>query len=149
MSSYVGRIAAGGMGGFLNPPGHPEHDWHVEGYRGDCASLSSCVNSTASDWSERVRKQAAAKLADWVKLPLSSPAVDDWVRQVLGYFRGCYVGADGNRIADKLHMFAHPPGTELANAATHAGVLFILDFYPDYLPQQADFDSAYWGTRPE
>src|SRR5690349_1630197 len=82
-----GSIVKEGMGGFLNPPGHPEHTMSVVGYRFS-ESLSAAVNDENLD--PALRAEAKQILDDW---EANKPPIDrDWVHSVLGYFRGCYQG---------------------------------------------------------
>ena len=145
-------VVSGGMGGFLCPPGHPEHSFHVEAdlnrrpeNRGGI-SLSSALNE---DWIHvTVCAKVARLLGDWEcsKLPLTNPAVQDWIHQVLGYFKTAYLPASGSRnVADLRFTKNLDP---LENADIHAGVAFIRDYYPAYQPTAADFAAAYWGTKP-
>jgi len=147
-----GRIVSGGMGAFLNPPTHPEHFRHVETdlrrkpeNRG-MMSLSAAVDA---EWlSDAVRSAARVELRQWDPLPLSHPDVQEWIEQVLGYFKGCYRGPGdepGGWHAGKLVI---APGRDpLANPADHAGVNLIRKYYPDYVPTREDFAGAHWGSK--
>ena len=151
-----GVIASGGMGGFLNPPGHPEHTHHIETdldkrpqNRGGM-SLSSAV---ACDWLSPAARADAQRLLDqWQenRPALESPEVQEWIRQVLGYFRGCYRG-DGPEPecwnADKLGILK--AGDAARPNEEHAGVHLIRKYYPDFTPTGEQFSEAYWGTKPE
>lgn len=149
MKLEKGRVVNSGMGGFLNPPGHPEHDWHVETdlrrrleNRGGMA-LSSAVDCKWLD--EATRKAAADKLASWEPLPLYDPATKDWIYQVLGYFQNCY-GSD--HVPDgwnASNLDIRKEFDPMDDPDHHAGVHFIRRFYPDYVPCDDDFDLAYWG----
>lgn len=97
-----------GMGGFMAPPGHPDHFYEVRGYwpRGDravnvarrreadsCSSVSSVVADEYSEYPEHV-KDRAKKILDSAELTCS----EAWVRSVYGYFRNSYSpdGTDRN-----------------------------------------------------
>jgi hypothetical protein len=73
--------------------------------------------------------------------------VQEWVLQVLGYFSGCYNFStdEGGWNADKLtiDMFVHP----MKAIDYHAGVHRIRKYYPDFMPTQAQFNIAHWGTE--
>ncbi len=150
-----GKIANGGAGGFINPPGHPEHDWHVETdlrrrpENRSAMSLSYAVDSPLLD--EATRAAAAMMLADWIvsKPPLTDPAVVDWIRQCLGYYAGCF-NFQGNEAGWHCQNLTIDSDVDpLENAEFHAGVHRIREFYPDYTPCRLDFLRAYWGTKPE
>jgi hypothetical protein len=148
------RIIQTGMGGFLNPPGHPEHKLFVETdlrrrpeNRGG-TSLSAAEVCEYID--QETRTEAARLLADWEhsKPPLDTPDIRDWVAHVLGYFRNCYIGM-GDRPWDAANLRIMPDADPLLNADIHAGVHFIRQFYPEYQPTAADFEAAYWGQKPD
>jgi len=133
------HIRNDGMGGFLNPPTHPEHYYSVE-----TTSSSMCLTSAATDECLRPKVRAAAikMLADWRKPNLCD--VQEWVYQVLGYFRNCYKGTgDHPWNAGNLTITPiHPDGVE-----AHAGVHLIRKYYPDFQPTARQFNRAYWGTK--
>src|SRR6202040_3483758 len=83
-----------GCGGFLCPPGHPMHTFSVyEGPRGNPRSITSLESAADASWlSDKVRTEAKALLDayDTTKPALESPEVQEWLYQLLGYFRGCY-----------------------------------------------------------
>lgn len=146
----AGLVRSGGCGGFLNPPTHPEHDWHVETdlnrsprNRGSM-SLSYAVKCEWLD--ETTRASAQRRLDSWVRPALNSPEVVGWIRQVLGYFKWCYKG-DGETPwnADKLRIL--PAADPLLNADIHAGVNFIRKYYPEFVPTADDFAAARWGRK--
>lgn len=142
-----GSIVRGGMGGFLNPPGHPEHDWHVESGAGwrSSASLSHAVETEYL--SDELRREAAAKLAEWDadKLPLDAPEVVAWVRSVLGYFANCYAG-EGPTPWRAGSLKIERGRDPMISPADHAGVNMIRNFYPEFTPTAADFANAKWGS---
>ncbi len=145
-----GRIVASGMGGFLNPPGHPEHTHHVETElrrrpenRGGM-SLRSAVEST---WlASETRNAARRMLESW---NANRPPIDpEWVRSVLGYFRGCYRNPEaGDKQWHASDMVIDAARDPMANASDHAGVNLIRGFYPDYQPTAEDFAQAQWGRK--
>jgi hypothetical protein len=154
-----GRIVNSGVGGFLNPPGHPEHTHSVETdlrrkpeNRGSM-SLSYAVKSQWLD--SGTFAEAMTLLLAWAvnKLPLTAPAVKDWILQCLGYFRGCYNFRFGGTPADneagwEAGNLTIDQGLDpMKNADFHAGVHHIREFYPDYTPRAVDFQRAYWGKQ--
>jgi hypothetical protein len=152
-----GRIVSEGMGGFLCPPGHPEHSYSVETdlrrrpWNRGRMSLSCAVDC---EWLDPVtREQAKVKLGLWYDYGrpcLGLPEMQDWIRQILGYFRGCYrnpeAGAEqwnaGNLIIDQDR-------NPLDKPEDHAGVNLIRRYYPEYAPTAEEFAGAYWGKKPE
>lgn len=152
----IGGTPKHGMGGFLNPPGHPEHTHHVETdlrrkpeNRGSM-SLSSAVECAWLD--PFTRAEAKRLLAQWQenRPALKSPEVQDWIRQVLGYFRNSYRGEGPEPecwYAEKLRILK--PGDEARPNEEHAGVHLIGKYYPEYVPTAEHFAEAYWGTKPE
>ena len=89
-----------GMGGFMAPPGHPDHFYEVRGYwpRGDRAvnvarrreadsygSLSGVLENDRNEYPASVQDQAQ-RIMDRAELVCS----EAWVQQVYGYFRDSY-----------------------------------------------------------
>ncbi len=160
MKTEKGRIVGRGMGGFLNPPGHPEHTHSVETdlrrrpeNRGGM-SLSSAVECEYLD--RATRRAARLMIYGWDKKKpgIENPAhpeLREWVYQVLGYFRGCYQGPGHETEcwnADKLMIHKGADTLPGADWNKHAGVHLIRKYYPEYEPKMADFERAYWGTKP-
>jgi len=150
-----GQIVHPGMGGFLNPPTHPEHEWHVQTdlrrrpHNRGGMSLSAATEAT---WLDAATRSAAKKmLKDWKPPAPNNPEIVDWRQQVLGYFRNMYrnPNAPKNEQWNASVMIVDRDRDPIANADDHAGVHFIRKFYPDYVPTEADFGGAYWGSRPE
>lgn len=140
-----------GMGGFLNPPTHPEHTNSVEidldkrkENRG-CMSLSAAVEC---EWlSDTTRAWAKELLDGWKKPNINSPEVKKWIRQVLGYFKNCYKGAGEEPEcwhAGKLDIVPED-SLQLHPIDEHAGVHFIRQYYPEYVPTEQEFKEAKWG----
>jgi hypothetical protein len=151
-----GRIVQSGMGGFLNPPGHPEHtqsvetDLHRRPENRGGMSLSAAV---ACDWLDDATRAAARTiLKTWEanKPALNNPEVQEWVRQVLGYFRGCYRNPEAGAEewnAGKLTI--DQKRNPLDKPEDHTGVNLIREFYPEFVPTAEQFGEAYWGKKPE
>jgi hypothetical protein len=153
-----GQIVREGMGGFLNPPGHPEHSYSVETDLHRPANDRSAMSLSAAvdcEWLDDATRQAARDiLARWRendRLCLGLPEVKDWIQQVLGYFKGCYSNPeiDGPEAwhADKLQINAK--ANPMAFSYCHAGVHLIRKYYPEYEPTAEDFAEAYWGRKTE
>lgn len=151
-ATQKGNIVPGGMGGFLNPPGHPKHSFHVETdlRRRPDNRTHVCLSSAADcKWLSRETRHAARRLLNqWRRQrpELNDPIVQDWICHVLGYFRSCYVRPYCDRSADRLLISRDLD--PLANSHMHAGVAFIRDFYPEFHPDAKHFSGAYWGKKP-
>lgn len=139
-----------GMGGFLNPPGHPEHNWSVRTRNdGSCYSLSYAANSDGMPVSNAAKTAAQTKLNEWQPLPLNAPETKKWICQILGYFNGCYQGNPElgeeswhtNRIVIDREKTLDP----VVNQNIHCGVHFIRKWYPGYVATEEDFRLAKWG----
>jgi hypothetical protein len=147
----VGRLARGGAGGFLNPPTHPEHDWHIETdlrRRPENRGFMALNSAIDCDWlADGTRASARRKLAEWVRPALDSPEVQAWIHQVLGYFRGCYQGnADLGEKSWHVSNLKIDNRDPMTSVDTHAGVRLIRKYYPEFLPTAEHFAKAKWGT---
>lgn len=151
--------AARGSGSFLDPPTYPTHSYGIEldtnrrpENRGS-AGLTAALDEGNGYLSPETRAEARRILDVWQPPALDSEEISDWVAQVLGYFRNCYRGVDagpygrGEWAAESLQI--EPETDPVLNADLHAGVHHIRKFYPDFVPTAADFERAYWGTKPE
>lgn len=71
-----GRIVREGIGGFLNPPTHPEHTFSMQTdlRRRPENRGSMCLSAAAAcEWLDSAARNQAAKLLDeWRALPLES-----------------------------------------------------------------------------
>lgn len=141
------------MGGFLNPPGHPEYAYSVESdlrRRPENRSRMSLSYAADCEWLNRdTRHQARKLLNQWSKNrpTLNDPAIQDWICNILGYFRHCYVKPYGtNRAGDLLIDANRNP---LRFAHEHAGIQYIRRFYPEFHPGARHFAGAYWGERKQ
>lgn len=155
MRLLKGTLTNQGMGGFLNPPTHPEHEWSIIEVNGrknpenlEAQSLSGVIGE-GSIWDGFTRGAAKAKLKNWQPLPIDDPAVQDWIQQVLGYFRGCYANPElpepGRWNASTLLISSERDPLEWADL--HAGVRLIRKYYPEFQPTREQFAEAYWGMK--
>lgn len=153
----VSREAAG-SGSFLDPPTYPTHGLGIlldtnrkPENRGWCSLTVVLEHEDEYGWiSPETRAEARRILEAWEAPPIESEPIRDWIHQVLGYFRACYKGPDGPRgpwAAEALEI--DHERDPVAHADDHAGVHLIRRFYPDYVPTTADFERAYWGSKPE
>lgn len=141
-----------GAGGFLNPPGHPEHVYSVHGYRGrsrEASSITSLSAAVACEWvSDEARAEAKALLDAWTEANRGTTPPVAWVRSVLGYFRHMYRWRD--RADPKAwhvsELLADSKRDPVENADDHAGVNLIRRFYPEFTPTADDFAQARWGS---
>lgn len=141
-----GKIIHEGAGGFLCPPTHPMHKWSVKSSYGD--TFFMCLETAAYDspWlNADTRVRAKQILAAWKPLPITDVSVQDWIRQVLGYFRNCYQAENGSWKAGELRILKQG---EALPYDKHAGVHLIRKYYPDYYPSVQELSEAYWGTKP-
>lgn len=100
---YIIKRDGHGSGGFLCPPGHPNHFYTVEGYYGgkvkpvsgpdSIGALDSLIADEYGDVPAHV-KADAQRIMDSAQLTCS----EAWVRSVYGYFRNSYSpdGTDRN-----------------------------------------------------
>lgn len=144
-----GSIVHEGMGGFLCPPTHPEHNQSVCSRVGD--RFSMCLSSAVDcDWLDEGTRNKAKEILDaWRKPPIADSDVQDWILQVLGYFRGCYKGLDGPEEWSVSNLKMDRSVDPVLNADQHAGVHLIRKYYPEFIPTDLHFKAAYWGMKPE
>jgi hypothetical protein len=143
MPTYNGyNLINSGIGGFLCPPEHPSHNWHIGNSRDGISLESAIENNYAGDyWQLRAKEM----IAEWQdnKLPLRDERVQDWIHQVLGYFGHSYRRPDV-REPQCWHV------DQLTNAGEmddHAGVHLIRQYYPSFKTTQEHFAKAYWGKK--
>lgn len=138
------RIVNRGMGGFLNPPTHPEHFYSVEG-----SNFSYCLSGAIMSGEyidQSVVRQVNQLLTQWQPPEIDSPEIQDWILQVMGYFAGCYQGANESFNASDLQIRRKGKGSHRPPTPDkHAGVHFIRKFYPDFMPTAYHFAAAKWG----
>ena len=141
------RIFKGGMGGFLTPPTYPEHYMHV---RGDGSHLSLSYVANNSSYPEDIRKNATKILRKWNRPVLETDAIQNWIFQVLGYFRNCYTKDPAIRdVNNKESFYINKVGDPWNFPNNHLGILHIKNYYPEYVPCEDDFAQAYWGSQPK
>ena len=150
-----GKIVNKGMGGFLCPPGHPDHSYSMqtdlrrrEWNRG---SMSLSFAATCEWLDDATRQAAGVALVGWERPAIGSGRVQEWIGQVLGYFRGCYKGNPdlGEKAWEAGNLRMDQKVDPTLNVELHAGVHLIRRYYPEYVPTAEDFAGAYWGTKPE
>ncbi len=143
MTKEPGRIIREGMGGFLNPPTHPEHTFCVEVYlrrRPENRGSMSLSAALKCDWlNDFAKERVRAILDSWQPPELESPAIQDWIRNVLGYFRGCYKGQEGVGEWHVQNMRMDQDADPMLNIDLHAGVNLIRKYYPAFTPEAKHF----------
>lgn len=148
-----GIIVNKGLGGFLNPPTHPEHDYSVEydlkRRPEDRGSMSLSYAVEKADYlTDETRTAAKRKLDSWVRPALESEEIQDWIAQVLGYFKNCYCD-HGSQSEDRWNVGKLHGPKENNDIDDHAGVNLIWKYYPEFVPLEKHLNSAYWGKKPE
>lgn len=131
-------LVSSGMGGFLNPPGHPEHAYSIVECRGGHEVGSYSLSSAAKEsyLPARVKGTARGVLKRW------NPGVPDesWLASVYNYFRHCY-SRDGigrninnNETVTYGKFWGNAELEQYENPAHHLGYLHVKSFYPDHTP---------------
>ncbi len=148
------KVAHNGQGGFLDPPEYPSHEYHVQTdlrrrpeNRG---SMSLDYAAAEAPWLDPETKREAKALIDkWKKSrpPLDSTKVQDWIHQVLGYFKNAYRKLDGGAQEWHVSNLVFDDRDPVENADDHAGVHLIRKFYPEFTPTHEDFQRGHWGKR--
>lgn len=145
-------MVSGGMGGFLNPPTHPEHTQHVETdlrKRPENRGGMSLSTTLECEWMDDATKAAARTALDsWQRPPMDAPEVIAWILQVLGYFKGCYRGPDPEPECWHAGRLSIDDRDPMQHLDEHAGVRLIRKYYPEFMPTAQMFLDAYWGTKP-
>lgn len=148
------RVVRNGQGNFLDPPEYPSHEYHVQTdlrrrpeNRGSM-SLTHAVEE--APWLDPDTKRKAKELLDKWKTSrpaLNSQRVQDWIHQVLGYFKNSYRNPSAGSQQWNVSKLIFDERDPVHNADDHAGVHRIRKFYPDFSPTEQDFAGAYWGKR--
>jgi hypothetical protein len=134
-----GRIVSGGMGGFLNPPGHPEHTHHVQTdlrRRPENRGGTSLEAAAKASWLDPATRHAAKRMLDAWKESRPANPPKAWVKEVLAYFKGSYKKPGGGWNVSDLTF---DDRDSIRHQREHAGIHFIRKFYPDYMPLPEDF----------
>jgi hypothetical protein len=120
-----------GMGGFLAPPGHPDHEYVVIGKRprareADMMTGVGSVLDNPDQYPEHVVRMAQ-RVMDAAELRCS----ELWIRSVYGYFHTMYVPESGDRRA--AYLLTDPKNT--LPPERHAAVATIRQWFPDHEPR--------------
>jgi hypothetical protein len=147
-----------GMGGFLNPPSHPEHTYSIQEFRGGhevgSYSLSAAIEY---EWMPgAVRGTAKGVLKRWQAGEID-PA---WMHSVYNYFRHSY-SKDGinTNVNDRENMVTYgkfwdnAEQEQYTDPSHHLGYMYIKKFYPEHKPNleliQNDGPLGSWSTTPK
>jgi len=152
-----GKIVNSGMGGFLNPPTHPEHRLSVQSKKKNSFSMSLSAAIDCRYLDDATKQEAKDILDNWKKLPLNDITVQDWIHHVLGYFKNCFspdgVDRNANNCLIWIEKDAKNYGSKWCNFErnynNHLGVMLIRKYYPEYEINENDFENAYWGKRKD
>lgn len=85
-----------GMGGFLEPPGHPDHYCHLAYGKDSGASISSVIEDEDGEYADHlapdVLKQVQELYAQWerTKPPIDHPRTLAWMQHAYAHFAHCY-----------------------------------------------------------
>lgn len=130
---YVISRDGHGMGGFLCPPGHWNHEYTLTGYDGgrlkrDPDSLCGIEYALTDEAgaSDAIKARVRKIIADATLVDS-----DMWERSVYGYFRNSYSPEDMNRNVSRAII-------DPANTITpdrHLAVLCIREYFPDHKPR--------------
>lgn len=139
-----GKIENSGQGGFLNPPGHPEHSFCVHSVYGDTFWLSLSTAAYDSDWlnCETIGK-ARGILKRWERNKKPLNEIQDWIYKIMGYFNTCYT--PNNKDRNVSNCLIKKKWNPLKHQGRHLGVLHIRQYYPEFQLEQKHLDNAKWG----
>jgi len=125
-----------GMGGFLNPPGHPEHAYSIQefskGHEVGSYSLSAAMSESWMPSKVQIK-------AKWILKRWNAGAPDEaWLATVYNYFRHCYSKDGNNRNVNDCVTYGkfwdNAEQEENEDPTHHLGYLFVKQFYPDHKP---------------
>ena len=133
------KVVSGSMGNFLCPPTYPTHFFHVETDRNRRKENRGGVSlESAKDYSwihESARVEAYKLLRDWQRPAIDSEEIEDWIVEVLRYFKNCYLSskqvASGKRNVSDL--ICNSEFNPYAYKDIQAGTAFIQRYYPDFV----------------
>ena len=147
--SNWGKIVGGKEGNsgcFLNPPTYPTYNYSVTSIYGDTFWLSlDCAVKT--EWLDgETRIKAWGLLKRWKKPDINSKEVQEWILQVLGYFKNCYLPSyKSKNVSDLLIRNWNP----LKHTKRHRGVDCIRRWFPEFNLTEKHIKDAYWGSKPK
>jgi hypothetical protein len=129
-------LANDGMGGFLNPPGHPVHTYSILEFRGGhyTGSIDLSYAAICEYLPLRVRLRAKNILKHW-----QAGIIDEnWVASVYNYFRHCYskdgISRDVNNCITYGRFWDNADQEQNENPRHHLGYMYVKQFYPDHEP---------------
>jgi hypothetical protein len=163
-------IVGGGQGGFLNPPGDVEHDWHLSeseyGRHGPNSDSMSLRYALKADYIPEDVKQYVREFIETHKR--ADVKNEAWIRSVYNYFQNAYSKDGVNRdLSDRENIYfvnpvKHPiVAVSLASEAAEKSLayLFIREFDPEHMPRKElllrnwdelpAIDGEMWAKRPQ
>ena len=124
-------IVRGSMGDAFNPPEYPTHYYEVRG-TGQFMNLDYAL--TMDYVPSYIKNQIKVMIAEWRE---NYPVIDsEWESAVYAYMNHCYY-ADESKTGDAVvyGKFSNNESEESKhNPDLHYAVVFIRQFYPDYVP---------------
>lgn len=125
-----------GMGGFLNPPGDAEHDFHLVVRAGGREVGGGSLRYMLQ------QDQLPAVVRDAIERLLAEhpgERTEEWVASVYRHFAHCYSPDGINRNVGDCVIYSHRNGNydseQHANPERHLAVLFIRTFDPTHAPR--------------
>lgn len=123
-----------GVGGFLCPPGHWNHEYVLLAYfngRRKPAIDGFYTIEHALDPQSQASEQVQARVR---AIMASSELVcsELWLRSVYGYFRNCYAAEDGSRDVSRCRI----DSTHSLPSQVHLAVVYVRQFFPDHSPRE-------------
>lgn len=125
MATYY-KIKSGSSGGFLDPPGSPQHSYEVAEMAGNHRQIGwlSVEAAATEEWVPEATRAACQRLLDTAKVVPS----EAWLAQVYSYFANCYSPDGINRNAGDCII---DPEGEIDPERSLA-VLHIRQWFPDH-----------------
>ncbi len=132
------KIVSTGMGGFMNPPGHAEHSYHVQEGLGRNAGSMSLSYALTSDYVPTAIKTQARQLLD------ANPGTytPEWEESCYAYWRNCW-SPDGSELSsDKLII------SSTGDPERHGAYLHIKEYFSDAKPRlDLIANPPVWGKK--
>lgn len=127
---YVISRDGKGVGGFLCPPGHWNHEYALHAYYN--GRRKPVVDGLYTiEYALDQESQAAESVQAKVHAIMASSELvcsELWLRNVYGYFRNCYAAQDGSRDVSRCRT----DRTHALPAELHLAVLHVRQFFPDH-----------------
>jgi hypothetical protein len=118
--------------GVLHPPTHPERNYCVE-VDGRRITLTTALRCGDAVLCPSLTQQIASLFADYQPVAIETQEVQEWISRVLWFFHHCYIDCDEEIDGDR---------DPIMYADSHAGVVFIRKFYPNFKPTREHFNES-------